>query len=46
VHGHRDAVVVEYHSFSDDTEDAAATGRAWQDWLGRVFNLTRPCDGA
>jgi uncharacterized protein YndB with AHSA1/START domain len=36
IHGYQDAVVVEYHSFSDDV-DEKETERAWQSWLTRSF---------
>jgi len=36
MHGYRDAVVVEYHGFSDDV-DREGIERAWQAWLARAF---------
>lgn len=37
LHGYRDTVVAEYHSFSPDV-DATAVDHAWQNWLARSFD--------
>lgn len=36
IKGYQDAIVVEYHGFSDD-EDIERTESAWQTWLGKAF---------
>jgi uncharacterized protein YndB with AHSA1/START domain len=36
IHGYRDAVVVEYHDFTEGV-DGPATERAWRNWLSKSF---------